>query len=218
LEDFLTLVMRALLLVAVTIAIAGSDSVPKSSSSPIFELDVDRFYAALRSEEDALVSFVSSDHSVVVKPDILSALASQGSAIGIRVYSFDVGVFGVPGGVHIHDLPALVLFAPGRDPAAFDCAVHAGGGHGHGTVECPSATLSSVIGFLRKHGSFPALLPVPPSDPSDFGGRDVFGAIAEGLRVARQQMQALRAENAELKARLHACLGERSGGSCSVPR
>ena len=271
-----------------------------AASFAVFELNAESFYAAISADEDALIAFSGNEHSaadVDTSSHMLDELASRlGPASGIRVCTYDVRSLGLPSGLHVHSLPAVILFPVGREPIAYVDEIHEHGhrhshevdspqesgtcgnsahssnilqqnrgahtgavkhvcehdhedlsdtdelrhgsscglsssrghasncighdhhehshaqehdhdhehGHDHGTG-ASDATVPSLLRFLRRHSTAPALVPVPTL-ADDFSGRDVLRALENGIDVVRSQMAALRAENEALRAQLQRCM------------
>ena len=241
----------------------------RASSVPLFELDAESFYTAIASDEDVLVAFTGASGNAV--PDIststLESLASRlqpGS--GVRVCTYDVRTLGLPSGLHIHNLPAVILFPSGREPISMhdddhdhseadvdsveveeepfhthECSAHSYHDHGvehacsatnHHSPDLPRheydqndghdhhahaqhdghdhsnsrsvTTVPALLRFLRAHSTAPSLIP-RPTLAEDFEGRDVLRAIENGISVVRSQLDALKAENKELRFQLRKC-------------
>lgn len=101
----------------------------------VFELNADSFYSAIRGDEDVLVAFSGNEQDspeADVQVETLDELAARlGPESGVRVCTFNVRAHGIPSGLHVHDLPAVVLFPAGRDPVALPAHSHHEHDDGH---------------------------------------------------------------------------------------
>ena len=173
----------------------GGDGVPTAAadSDGVTALTPRTFHAATGgNESDAFVVFYnpSCAHCAGALPHFRAA-ARRFRAAGagsVAFHTFDVAAHEPPAGVHFDGVPALMLFGAGRRAAR----------EYGGEVE-----EGALLGFLRTHGTFPADVPVGPR-AEEFRGRDVMGAVMDGLAIIREEVAGLRAENAALRARLRA--------------
>ena len=220
-----------------------------ASSKYVQELHADSFFELIRDQEhDHVVYFADSLENNNEGADVALSLVTSASDIlhsspsEVSISLYDLGAHGAPAGLHLHSLPAIVLFpAGGREPILFEGAHSHHDGHGHDhhdhgdhstcsdaahhhdhDFDRGSVSLNDrVIDFLRwlsEHATFGKEIPVFP-DAKWHGREDaVISAITNGLGVLQRRIKELTAKNEELSQALSACRAASKGGAstCSA--
>ena len=218
---------------ALLVIAAATSATPSFGSADLRELDATSLFAVIGDDQqDHLVLFAKAEHGDAARLIEGAAEAlhtTSSSSLSLSLYRVDL--HGMPAGVHLHSLPAIVLFPAGaREPVLFE-GRHPSGhshahGHGHhGAADHDHSTCSghhdhvdddepttyahdevaTLLQWAHESATFSAEIPAQP-DAQWVGREDgVVRAIADGLGVLQRRLAQLAAENAELRAALSKC-------------
>jgi thiol-disulfide isomerase/thioredoxin len=175
---------------------------PRPDADGVVALAAATFEGVVGADDaDTFVVFYNPGcgHCMEAIPQFVAAARRfRAAGVGSVVFAtYDVALHAPPPAAHFHGVPALLLFRAGaRAPMEYDGEV----------------TEADILAFLRAAGTWPGEVPVM-SKADAFRDRDVFGAVADGLDIIREQMRGLREENARLRARLVAL----EAAGCTAP-